>query len=197
VPQGSWTGGLARCAVQTARASRALHRVHTFNEAKKCWTGCLACGGSACWAGWEIIFVDDDRPDGAASAARDLTRTDCAASSHCDSPNCPSSFARAATASPNSNSLIVFKYLGLLLTKLFRNGLSPRLFSTRFGVSGLVVRLWDGRLGLFSLEARLLTSLAMTSNFALNNQLTHHGPARKAFRRSSPCSRSMRPAASG
>ena len=130
VPQGSWTGGLARCAVQTARASRALHRVHTFNEAKKCWTGCLACGGSACWAGWEIIFVDDDRPDGAASAARDLTRTDCAASSHCDSPNCSSSFARAATASPNSNSLIVFKYLGLLLTELFGNGLFLRLFSS-------------------------------------------------------------------
>src|SRR5262245_56107042 len=126
-----------------------------LQRSQKRWTGCLACGGSACWAGWEIIFGNDGRPDGAASVARDLTRTDCAASSHCDSPNCPSSFARAATASPNSDSLIVFKYLGLLLTKLFRNGLFLRLFSSRFGVSGLVVRLWDGRLGLFSLEPGL------------------------------------------
>jgi dolichol-phosphate mannosyltransferase len=77
------------------------------------------------------------------------------------------------------DSLIVLEYLGLLLAKLSGDWLSLRfvLFAL-VGASGLIVHLWALRQGLvlgldFDWAQTLAAYVAMTSNFALNNQLTY------------------------
>ena len=77
------------------------------------------------------------------------------------------------------DSLVVLEYLGLLLAKLSSDWLSLRfvLFGL-VGATGLVVHLWALRQGLalgfdFDWAQTLAAYAAMTSNFALNNQLTY------------------------
>jgi dolichol-phosphate mannosyltransferase len=77
------------------------------------------------------------------------------------------------------DSLAVLEYLGLLLAKFSSDWLSLRfaLFAL-VGATGLAVHLWALRYGLalgldFDWAQTLAAYTAMTSNFALNNQLTY------------------------
>jgi dolichol-phosphate mannosyltransferase len=77
------------------------------------------------------------------------------------------------------DSLVVFEYLGLLLAKLSRDWLSLRfILFALVGTSGLIVHLWALRQGLafgidFDWAQTLAAYAAMTTNFALNNELTY------------------------
>jgi len=160
--------GLAGCAVQTARASRALHRVPAFNEAKNVGlvvsrvAEALAGRGGKSYS--SMMTAPTVRRLRRATSHARIARQAAIATRRIALRVSPAPLrpVQTRTASLCSNTWACCS------RNLFRNGLFLRLFSSRFGVSGLVVRLWDGRLGLFSLEPRLLTSLAMTSNFALN-----------------------------